>query len=420
MSGSIEIGPGAEERCGGSSLFTVLVQSEDVAGSEHSILRLIEGEDAELAWQVDLGVTEKVKASPVVVDIDEDGSPEVVVAYDAGGSMYVDVWSPRMYCSVTGWTYSGHSEDLLWTWSDESLMISSEEGPYTSGILGGHKPTTQPLLADLDLDGDAELVIAALDEISEEPVVLALPLQTSGSPNALWQVSLSKGSHPSDPAFAQVDDDTGYVLLTTIEANNGGMWVWKIDSETGSSIWQGGLSLNNLDGDTNSPHVRLPGPIIANLDSDSDPEIIVTIPSDADGSTAVDGAEFRGIEISDGSQLWEFEATNGFADAPPAAIDTDGDGVHDRVCWNTWWQTTTDRQGAAGCHDVGGTVPNQEWAQDLEQSSGNPNDEIAVAAPVWMNIDSEDEPELLVSYGCLLYTSPSPRDQRGSRMPCSA
>ena len=403
MSGSIEVGPGAEERCGGSSLFTVLVQSEDVAGSEHSILKLIEGEDAELAWQVDLGVTEKVKASPVVVDIDEDGSPEIVVAYDAGGSMYVDVWSPRMYCSVTGWTYSGHSEDLLWTWSDESLMISSEEGPYTSGILGGHKPTTQPLLADLDLDGDAELVIAALDEISEEPVVLALPLQTSGSPNALWQVSLSKGSHPSDPAFAQVDDDTGYVLLTTIEANNGGMWVWKIDSETGSSIWQGGLSLNNLDGDTNSPHVRLPGPIIANLDSDSDPEIIVTIPSDADGSTAVDGAEFRGLEISDGSQLWEFEATNGFADAPPTAIDTDGDGVHDRVCWNTWWQTTTDRQGAAGCHDVGGTVPNQEWAQDLEQSSGNPNDEIAVAAPVWMNMDSEDEPELLVSYGRSLW-----------------
>ena len=96
------------------------------------------------------------------------------------------------------------------------------------------------------------------------------------------------------------------------------------------------MALNNLDGDTNSPHVRLPGPIIANLDSDSDPEIIVTIPSDADGSTAVDGAEFRGIEISDGSQLWEFEATNGFADAPPTAIDTYVDGVHDRVCWNTW------------------------------------------------------------------------------------
>ena len=31
-----------------------------------------------------------------------------------------------------------------------------------------------------------------------------------------------------------------------------------------------------------------------------------------------------------------FEASNGFADAPPTAIDTDGDGQHDRVCWVTW------------------------------------------------------------------------------------
>ena len=44
-----------------------------------------------------------------------------------------------------------------------------------------------------------------------------------------------------------------------------------------------------------------------------------------------------------------------------------------------------------------------EWVQDLEQSSGNPNDEIAVAAPIWMNIDSEDEPELIVSYGRSLW-----------------
>ena len=400
---SIEVGPGASERCGGSSLFTVIVQTEDVSGSPHSILRLIEGEDSELAWQADLGETEDIKASPVIVDIDEDGRPEIVVVFDSGGSMNIEAWSPRLSCTVTGWSYSGNSGERLWSWSDDGLMISSDEGPYVSGFLGGHKPTTQPLLADLDLDGTAELVIAAIDEISEEPVVIALPLQTNGTPSSMWEVSLNKGSHPSDPSFAQVDDDTGYVILTTIEANNGGLWVWKIDSSTGNSIWQNGLNMNNLDGDTNSPHVRLPGPVIANLDSDSDPEIIITIPSDADGSSAVDGAEFRGLEISDGSQLWSFEASNGFADAPPVAIDTNEDGEHDRVCWNTWWQTTTERQGAAGCHDVSDSDPNQEWVQDLEQSSGTPNDEIAVSPPTWMDIDSEDEPELLVSYGRTLW-----------------
>ena len=44
-----------------------------------------------------------------------------------------------------------------------------------------------------------------------------------------------------------------------------------------------------------------------------------------------------------------------------------------------------------------------------EQRSANSQDE-------WIN--SSNTPDFLVT--CLLYTSPSPRDQRGSRMPSSA
>ena len=405
LSRSVTLGEGAEERCGMNSLYTIIVQTVDVSGSSHSMLRIIEGEDSDLAWQVDLGNTETVKASPVIVDIDDDGMPEVLVAYDAAGSLHVDAWSPRLSCSVTGWSYNGHSDELLWTWEDENMAISSDEGPYSNSLFGGHKPTTQILLADLDLDGDAELVIAAIDETSEEPVVLALPLQMDGTPSTLWEASLDKGSHPSDPAFAQVDDSTGYVLLTTIEANNGAMWAWKLDSSTGDSSWEGGLSLGNVDGDTNSPHIRLPGPVIANLDSDSAPEMIVTIPTDADGSASVDGAEYRGLEIEDGSELWNFDASNGFADAPPTAIDTDDDGQHDRVCWVTWWQssTTGSRHGVTGCHDVDGATTSEAWNRELEQSSGVPNDEIAVAAASWMDIDGEGEQELLVPFGRTLW-----------------
>jgi len=393
----------AEERCGKSSLFVVLIQTEDVSGSSHSILKIIEGEDADIAWQVDLGPTEKIKTSPVIVDIDNDEKQEIIVAYDAGGSVFVEVWSPRLTCSVTGWAINGHSSELLWAWNDENLRITSDEGPYTNNLFGGHNPTTQLLLADLDLNGDAELVLSLIDEITEDPVVLALPLPATSSPSPMWQVSLDKGSHPSDPAFAQTDDSTGYVLLTTIEANSGAMWVWKIESDTGDSTWDGGLSLNNLDGDNDVPHIRLPGPIITNLDSDEVPEMIVTIPTDADGSASADGAEYRGLEISDGDQLWSFNAENGYADAPPASLDTDGDGVHDRVCWVTWWQTTTARHGEVGCHDVSGSIPNQIWNRDLEQSSGTPNDEIAVSSVTWMDIDGEDEQDILVAYGRSLW-----------------
>jgi len=393
----------ADERCGKSSLFIIIIQTEQISGDDHSFLRIIEGEDADLAWQVDLGATESVKASPVIVDIDDDGKQEILVTYDAGGAVFVEAWSPRLSCSVTGWSTGGHSAELLWTWSDETLRISSNEGPYTSEILGNHNPTTQPLLADLDLDGDAELVLSLIDEITDNPVVLALPLPSSNSPSPIWQVTLSKGSHPSDPSFALTDDSTGYVLLTTIEANNGGMWVWKIDSETGDSSWEDGFSLNNIDGDNDVPHIRLPGPIIVNLDSDAVPEMIITIPTDADGSNGADGAEYRGLEISDGEEIWSFNAANGYADAPPTAIDTDEDDIYDRICWITWWQTTTARHGEVGCHDVGGTIPNQIWNNDLEQSSGNPNDEIAVSAVTWMDINGDEEEEILVAFGRSLW-----------------
>ena len=403
LSGQIDTEDAAAERCGGDSLFTIIIQTVAVGGNDHSVMRIVEGEDADLAWEVDLGATEIVKASPVVVDLDDDGSQEVIVVYDAAGTMYVDAYSPQLQCSVTGWSSGGSkSGELLWTYSDDSLRISSSEGPYTSSLFGGHNPTTQPLLADLDLDGDAELVLAAIDEISDNPVVVALPLAANGAPTPIWESTLQDGSHPSDPAFAQVDDETGYVLLTTTQASSGAMWVWKLDSETGDQKW-GGLSLSNLDGDSDVPHIRLPGPIVANLDSDSNPEMIITIPTDADGSSSVDGAEYRGLEIDDGSEIWSFEAVNGYADAPPLAVDTDDDDVIDRVCWVSWYQETTARHGHAGCHDVSGNNPQLDWHHDLEQSSGAPNDEIAVAQPVWMDIDGNGAPELLVAYGRTLW-----------------
>ena len=40
--------------------------------------------------------------------------------------------------------------------------------------------------------------------------------------------------------------------------------------------------------------------------------------------------------------------------------------------------------------------------------------------PNYIDIDDGDGGSLRMHYVCLLYTSPSPRDQRGSRMPSSA
>ena len=399
---SLTVDSDSVERCGGSSLYTVIVQTE--ASSGDSYLRIIEGEDSDLAWEVNLGQTETVKASPMVVDIDGANGPEIIVAYDvvAGSdtTLHVDAWSPRLVCGVTGWSSSGsHDSQLLWTWEDPELMISSEEGPYTGSIWGSHKPTSQPLLADLDLDGDPELVISAIGESDGSPEVVAISLPSSGTPTKLWNKRLGYGSHASDPVFVQTDENTAYVMLTSTESTNGAMWLWKLDSSSGDPSWDG-KSLGNLDGDSNVPHIRLPGPVVANLDNDNNPEIIVTIPTDSDSYGTLDGAEFRGIEVANGSEIWSYTSPNGYADAPPVPIDTDGDGDHDRMCWITWWQTTTARHGITGCvDDTDTSSPNEAWHRDLEQSSGTPNDEIAVSQPVWMDIEGTGEPELLVAYG---------------------
>ncbi|MDB3854896.1 hypothetical protein N9347_01140 [Euryarchaeota archaeon] len=402
LKNSITTSDSSVERCGGSSLFTIIIQTEDIGGSSHSFLKIIEGEDADLAWQVDLGETDEIKAAPVVVDLNNDGIQEIIVSFDMGGTFYVKSYSPQLICTVTGWSPGGsHTAELLWTYSDSLLMIGSTDGPYVSSTYGGHKPTAQPLLADLDLDGTAELVLSLIEKNSEDPVVLALDI-TGTSATSIWQKILDKGTHPSDPTFIQTDENTAFILLTSVQSSTSAMWVWKLDANDGDANWDG-KSLDNLNGfDSNVPHIRLPGPVIANLDSDAAMEMIVTIPSDFDENSAAYGAEYYGIEISDGTKIWDFEASNGFSDSAPISMDTDGDGDHDRVCWITWTTSSfdTNRDGFAGCHDdTDSNSPQEAWSIEILEPQGVFNDGIAVASPIWMDIDGSDEPELLVPYG---------------------
>ena len=402
LKNSITTNEDSSERCGGDSLFTVIIQTEDVSGSSHSILRIIEGEDADLAWELDLGSTDEIKASPVIVDLNDDGKQEIIVSFDMSGTFYVKSYSPQLTCTVTGWSpYGSHITELLWTYSDPLLMIGSNDGPYVSSTLGGHKPTAQPLLADLDLDGTAELVLSLIEKNSEEPVVLALDI-TGTTATSIWQKILDKGTHPSDPAFVQTDENTAFILLTSVQSSTSSMWVWKLDANDGDANWDG-KSLENQNGfDSDVPHIRLPGPVISNLDSDAAMEMIVTIPSDFDGNAAVHGAEYYGLEISDGTKIWEIEASNGFSDSAPISIDTDGDGDHDRVCWITWATNSwnTNRDGFTGCHeDTDTSSPQEAWSKEILEPQGAFNDGIAVASPIWMDIDGSDEAELIVPYG---------------------
>ena len=411
FSQNIDTGGLVLDSCARDSLSPVFIHQETVGGNPHAIMRIVDGDSSQIMWEVDIGTIDlEVKASPVLLDVDDDGALEVIVVYDSNGQATVELWSPYIECDVTGWKASGsHETERLWRWSHSTFEMAADRMCQTC-----HRPVAQPLLADLFLDGSPELILAMIDDSNDEPNIVALPLPTTGTPSPIWEVTLDKGTHPSDPAWVQIDAVSSAILLTTINENNGNMWIWRLNAANGQVQYDD--TLNNLDGDTSSPHVRLPGPVITQLDSDPAPEMIVTIPTDVDGAGTSDGAAFVGMNVIDASVIFSFSSSNGYADAPPAIIDSDGNGITDRICWNTWYRDGFSWHGMVGCHNYNEQTQNTmiDWNQIVEGTSGNPNDEIAVSAPTPMDIDGTGFDEIIVTFGRTLYAHDGETGSRSS------
>ena len=400
FSASITTTPAAVERCGLGELFAVIITSD--GGS--SELSIVTGDEAKIAWEVNLGQTQTIRSTPMLTDINNDGKPEIILVYDTDSSLEIEVWSPELSCSESGWVKSGHENEKMWSMSNSDYSIGIDS-PHFPTSQSNHKSITQPLLADLDLDGDAELVLALVEKSSEDPTVAALTLTTSSPNDFDWEVVLDRGTHPSDPSWGMLDDDSTAIVLTTIDSNSGNMWIWRIDGASGSLDWER-VAVSGTDSDSDAPRLRLPGPVVVQLDNDAAPEMILTIPTDANGRSSGNGARFVAMEMTSTDEIFEFRTPNGYSDSQPLPIDTNNDGVHDRLCWVTWYSESSvsfNRKGMAGCHDISEDPPIKEWSKDMQRGSGNDNDEIAVAPPIWMDINGDSYAELIVPFGKRLW-----------------
>ena len=98
--------------------------------------------------------------------------------------------------------------------------------------------------------------------------------------------------------------------------------------------------------------------------------MILTVPTDANGRTVGLGARFIGMELTSTEEIFTFRARNGYADAPPLPIDLDNDGMHDRLCWTTWYSASSvsfDREGMVGCHDITDDPPSENWYKTMNR-----------------------------------------------------
>ena len=400
FSNSITATNAALERCGQGELFAIIVSSD----STSSKLSIVSGDDAKLAWQVDLGSTEAIRSTPVLLDVNGDGRVEILLAYDTSSSLEVEMWSPELSCSESGWVKNGHENEKLWSMSNSDYRIGIQS-PHFATSQSDHKSVTQPLLADLELDGSPELVLSLVNENTNDPTVVSLSLTTSAPTSFDWEVVLDRGTHPSDPSWGALDSTNTAIVLTTIDSNSGNMWIWRIDGASGSLDWER-VAISGTDSDSDSPRLRLPGPVIVQLDGDAAPEMILTIPTDSNGRTPGNGAKFVAMEMTSTNEIFDFRTPNGYADTQPLPIDTDGDSIHDRLCWVTWYSESSvnfNRKGMAGCHDISSTNPIKEWSKDMQRGSGNDNDEIGVSPPIWMDLDGDEYYELIVPFGKRLW-----------------
>ena len=400
FSNSITRTNAAKERCGDGELFAVIVTSDTTS----SKLSIVTGDDAKIAWEVDLGLTEDIRSTPMLLDVNGDGRVEILLAYDTSNSLEVELWSPELDCSESGWQKSGHSNEKIWSMSDSNYRIGIES-PHFPTRNSDHKSATQPLLADLELDGTPELVLSVVNENTNDPTVVSLSLTMSTPTDFDWEVVLDRGTHPSDPSWGALDNSNTAVVLTTIDSNSGNMWIWRIDGATGSLDWER-VAITGTDSDQDSPRLRLPGPVIVQLDNDVAPEMIITIPTDSNGRSPGNGAKFVAMEMTSTTEIFDFRTPNGYSDSQPLPIDTDGDLIHDRLCWVTWYSESSvnfNRKGMAGCHDISSTNPIKEWSKDMQRGSGSDNDEIAVSPPIWMDIDGDEFYELIVPFGKRLW-----------------
>ena len=57
------------ERCGQGELFAVIISSD----TGTSTMSIVTGDDAKIAWEVEIGQTETIRSTPMLTDINEDG-----------------------------------------------------------------------------------------------------------------------------------------------------------------------------------------------------------------------------------------------------------------------------------------------------------------------------------------------------------
>ncbi len=276
-----------------------------------------------------------IAASPAVGDLDGDGSPEVVIS-DLSGHIYawhfdgteVENW-PQFASSY--WLWSGPtladldgdglleiiaaSEDgNVYAWhGDGSPVEGDPDIPdsvwplHTNGNL-----TSSPAVADLDNDGNSEIIIGSLDR-------KIYAWHSNGVPVDGWPPEENCEVEESSPAVADLDNDGTKEVIVGCKDNTNSVFVWHADG--------------SLDADWDWPNTVFGGthssPAVADLDGDGNLEIVIGSGCGDVYAWHADGSSVNGWPKGPG-------ACGNPVTASPTIADATGDGRLD-IFAGSWY-----------------------------------------------------------------------------------
>jgi len=231
-------------------------------------------------WPVWVGDSTSILSTPAVVDIDGDDEYEILTASE-----------PGLFC----WHIDGTA---LTGWPPAATF-----DPQTPIFIS-------PMVADLDADGDEEVVMTTVDGF-------VLIWDHLGN---LLQVIESEESMFCVPAIGDVDGDGDLEIVSgsgdTNQGTGGRVFVWNHDGETADGMWP-----------VNLPGIVLGGIALADLDNDGGAEIIVP-ESNLTNVPTTRIHVFRG----DGEYWDGWPQPMGLVNtSQPAVADLDGDGIFEII-----------------------------------------------------------------------------------------